>query len=51
MCLTINLFEFTALIPGDFGDVPCGRENQLYTRSLPAKPGDLAGLLILKLLG
>ena len=38
-------------LPGDFSDVPWGRENQMHTGSLPAKPEDLAGLFILKLLG
>ena len=31
-------------LPGDL-------ENQFHTGSLPAKPGDLAGLFILQLLG
>ena len=46
-----NKVIWTYSLPGDFGDVPWGRENQFPTVSLLEKPGDLASLFILKLLG
>ena len=49
--MLFNKKVFFYSLPGDFGDVLLGWENQLHIGSLPVKRGDLAGLFVLKLHG